>query len=264
MDSFQYGEAGRQIYDFLWGDYADWYVELAKVQLGDGGAVAWTTLSVLREVLDQSLRLLHPFIPFVTEATWLELRQAFTEADLGIAPAEGWPDALIIADWPLPGPQHPTAAADFEQLRDLVGRIRNARAEQSVEPARFIPATIAAGKQTAFLRENADLIAFLARLDSEQLTIVETVDAPPQAITLALGPVTCYLPLSGMVDLSAERARLAADQDKLAQEIARVTGLLNSPFAEKAPAAVVEKERDKLSQLEASHAEVSERLKTLA
>jgi valyl-tRNA synthetase len=263
MDSYQYGEAGRQIYDFLWGDYADWYVELSKVQLNQGGAVAWTTLSVLREVLDQSLRLLHPFIPFVTEATWLELRQAFEESGLGIAPAEGWAEALIIADWPKPGTHYADDAANFEQLRELVRRIRNARSEQGVEPAKFIPATIAAGKMTLFMRAQAESLAFLARLDPDQLTIAETAEPPAQAVTLALGPISCYLPLAGMVDLDAERARLETDQEKLAQEIARVSGLLNSPFAQKAPEAVVAKERDKLAQLEASYAEISERLQTL-
>jgi valyl-tRNA synthetase len=98
MDGYQYGEAGRQVYDFLWGDFADWYVELSKVQLREGGARAWTTLSVLRRVMDDSLRLLHPFIPFVTEETWQQLKNAFVEADLGIAPADGWAEALMIAN----------------------------------------------------------------------------------------------------------------------------------------------------------------------
>ncbi len=197
MDNYQFGEAGRQIYDFLWSDYADWYVEIAKVQLNQGGATAWTTLSVLCDVLDQSLRLLHPYIPFVTEATWQEMRQAFLEADLGIGPDEGWAEALIIADWPQVGLNDAVAAAEFEQLRELVRRIRNARAEQSVEPAKQIPAVIAAGNRAAFLREQAEIVAFLARLDGEQLVISESAEPPAQAITLAMGPVTCYLPLAG-------------------------------------------------------------------
>jgi valyl-tRNA synthetase len=89
MDSYNFGEAGRQVYDFLWGDFADWYVELAKVQLRDGGTRAWTTLAVLRQVLDNCLRLLHPYIPYVTEETWQQLKQAFEAADLGIAPPKG-------------------------------------------------------------------------------------------------------------------------------------------------------------------------------
>ena len=159
------------------------------------------------------------------------------DSGLAMGPAEGWSEALIIADWPVAGSVFPEAAAEFEQLQELVRRIRNVRAEQNVEPAKLIPATIAAGKQAAFLNLQADV--------------------------LALGPWTAYLPLAGMVDLKAEQERLSADEKKLAQEITRLTGLLNSPFAERAPADVVAKEREKLTQLVASHTEVSQRLRAL-
>jgi valyl-tRNA synthetase len=263
MDSFQFGEAGRQVYDFLWAEFADWYLEIAKVQLGAGGAAAWTTLAVLCQVLDESLRLLHPFIPFVTEETWQQLRSAFIAADIGIEPAGGWPEALIIADWPRPRPLHAEAAADFEQLRELVRRIRNARADQGVEPAKFIPALIVAGDKSVFIESQRPVLAFLARLDEASLVISREATAPPNAITLTLGDVTCYLPLEGMVDLSAERARLESEAADLSAQIARVSGLLNGPFAQKAPPAVVQKEREKLAQLQAGHAEVTGRLATL-
>jgi valyl-tRNA synthetase len=260
MDNYLFGEAGRQVYDFLWGDLADWYVEVAKVQLNQGGAAAWTTLAVLQRVLDDSLRLLHPYIPFVTEETWQQLKQAFVTADLGIAPAGGWPAALIVADWPQVGEAYSEAAADFERLRDLVRSIRAARADNGVEPGKHIPAVIAAGDKTAFLVAQRPLLAFLARLDETQLTIAATAEAPEAAITISLGDITCYLPLAGVVDLDKERARLSGELADLERQIERVTNLLNSPFAEKAPAAVVQKEREKLALLQASRAEVSERL----
>ncbi len=263
MDNYQFGEAGRQVYDFLWGDFADWYVELAKVQMGQGGAAAWTTLSVLRKVLDDSLRLLHPFIPFVTEETWQQLKAAFVEADLGIEPAEGWSEALIIADWPGAGEQYAAAAANFEQLRDLVRAIRAARADNKVEPARKIAAIVATGDKAAFFTAQKPIFAFLARLDEARLEIGDSVEPPPQAITISLGDIACYLPLSGMVDLGKEKERLEKELANLDKQIKRVTGLLNSPFAQKAPTAVVQKERDKLAQLQASHAEVTERLAIL-
>ncbi|MFQ5400882.1 MAG: valine--tRNA ligase [Anaerolineae bacterium] len=260
MDNYQYGEAGRQVYDFLWGDFADWYVELAKVQLGQGGAAAWTTLSVLRRVLDDCLRLLHPFIPFITEETWQQLKRAFIAADLGIGLAEGWADALIIAQWPEAGETYPEAAADFERLRELVRAIRAARAENKVEPGKRIAAVIAAGELAGFFAAQKPILAFLARLDEAQLTIAAAADAPAQTITIVLGDLTCYLPLAGMVDLDKERARLEKELAGLEKEIKRLTGLLNSPFAQKAPAHIVAKERDKLAQAEASLAEVRERL----
>ena len=104
MDTYLYGEAGRQVYDFLWSEFADWYVELAKVQLNEGGSRAWTTLWVLRKVLDDCLRLLHPYIPFVTEETWQQLKKAFLAADAHIEPQGGWEAGLnncrLATAWP--------------------------------------------------------------------------------------------------------------------------------------------------------------------
>ncbi len=258
--TYQFGEAGRHVYDFLWSEFADWYVELAKVQLNQGGSRAWTTLSVLRQVLDSCLRLLHPFIPFVTEETWQQLKSAFMAADLGIEPIEGWAEALIIADWPQVGEQYPAAKADFEQLRELVRRIRAARADNKVEPGKRILATIAAGEMVDFYNDQRPILAFLARLDEEKLVVAETAVVTEQVLTIALGNITCYLPLAGLVDLDKEKARLEKELAKMAKEIKRLTGLLNSPFAQKAPPPVVQKEREKLESLHASHTELSARL----
>lgn len=263
MDNYLYGEAGRQVYDFLWGDFADWYVELAKVQLRAGGQRAWTTLAVARTVLDDCLRLLHPYIPYVTEETWQQLKNAFVAADLAIEPAGGWAAALIIADWPAAGETYPQAAASFEQLRNLVRGIRAARSDNEVEPGKWITAVISAGPQTSFLRDQQAVLCFLARLDETTLVIAENAAAPDQAITIAQGDITAYLPLAGLVDLDKERERLQKELADLDTQIQRVSGLLNSPFAQKAPTAVVQKERDKLTQLQGSHTELSERLDAL-
>jgi valyl-tRNA synthetase len=264
MNSYLYGEAGRQVYDFLWGTFADWYVELAKVQLEQGGSAAWTTLSVLRQVLDQSLRLLHPYIPFVTEETWQQMKSAFVEANLGIEPEEGWSEALMIAQWPEPGEQYPEEAADFERLRELVRGIRATRADNKVDPGRKIAALIAAGDKAPFFERQRAVLAFLARLDEGQLHIGESAEAPSSAVTISQGRVTCYLPLAGMVDLDKERARLSKEIEAVNGQIARLEQLLGGQFAERAPAAVVQKERDKLSALQAGKAELEQRLGALA
>ncbi len=260
MATYQFGEAGRHVYDFLWSEFADWYVELAKVQLNQGGSRAWTTLSVLRQVLDSCLRLLHPFIPFVTEETWQQLKSAFIESDLGIEPTEGWAEALIIADWPKAGEQYPAAKANFEQLRELVRRIRAARADNKVEPGKRILATIAAGELVDFYADQRPILAFLARLDEEKLVVVETAVPTEQVLTIVQGNITCYLPLAGLVDLDKEKARLEKELANMDKEIKRLTGLLNSPFAQKAPPPVVQKERDKLGDLQASFSELTVRL----
>ena len=263
MDSYQFGEAGRQAYDFLWSEFADWYLELAKVQLNQGGQQAWTTLKVLHKVLDDCLRLLHPYIPFVTEETWQQLKQAYQEADLGIEPQGGWEEALIIANWPKAGERYEQAAADFSQLQEMVRRIRAARADHNVEPGRRIVATIAAGEKLPFYTSQRSILAFLARLDEEKLHIAETAEAPENVLTLALGDVTCYLPLAGMVDITLERERLAKELDNVNREIYRLTSLLSGPFADKAPPPVVQKERDKLARREASRTEIEGRLAAL-
>ncbi|MFN2123678.1 MAG: valine--tRNA ligase [Candidatus Promineifilaceae bacterium] len=260
MDNYLFGEAGRQVYDFLWSEFADWYLELAKVQLNQGGRRAWTTLSVLRKVLDESLRLLHPYIPFVTEETWQQLKAAFVAADLGIQPDKGWAEALIIADWPAAGARYEAETADFNQLQELVRGIRAARSDNNVEPARYIIALIAAGDKAPFYDEQRDIMSFLARLDDAELRISETLDAPENALTITLGDVTCYLPLAGLVDLEQERERLSKELADLVREIERVSNLLAGPFAKRAPANVVQKERDKLARLQASREEIEQRL----
>jgi len=263
FEAYQYGEAGRQIHDFLWGDFADWYVELSKVQLGQGGQAAWATLRVLFHVLDQSLRLLHPFIPFVTEETWQQLRRAFQGADLGIGPDEGWAEALIIADWPQPGKSYASEAADFERIRELVRNIRAVRAEYQVEPGLFIQATIAAGQMTELLEDQQPLLSYLARLDDRRLVIRPMAEVPDSAVTVSMGDLTAYLPLSGMIDLEQERSRLKEEMAELDRQIDRVSGLLQSEFAKRAPEEVVAREREKLARYEASRAEITERLAQL-
>ena len=152
-----YGEAGRQAYDFLWVEFADWYVEIAKVQLQEGGGRAWTTLAVLRQVLDDGLRLLHPYIPYVTE-TWQQLRAACLDADNGLVRLR-LAEALIIAQRPnrpnppIPPPPQARARADPQHPAPR-GR------EYDVPPARRIAATIEAGANAAFYASRLTLSAF--------------------------------------------------------------------------------------------------------
>lgn len=266
LDGYNFGEAGRQVYDFLWGDFADWYIEIAKVQLNESPERAWLTLKVLLRVLDDGLRLLHPYIPYVTEETWQQLRSAFEASGLGIQPKHGWPEALIIAEWPeadAVSDEMGAVSAEFDRLRELVRAIRASRAEYKVAPAKRIAAIVAAGDKAAFALDNKAALCALARLDVDQTTIVAAADAPDNAVTISLGDYTAYLPLAGMVDVAQEKARLEKESAELQNQITRVQKLLGSDFAKKAPEAVVQKERDKLARLEASLAEVTERLSNI-
>jgi valyl-tRNA synthetase len=253
FQAFQYGEAGRQIYEFFWSDFADWYVEIAKGQLAsslDGdGARAYTTARTLAQVLDISLRLLHPFTPFVTEELWGHLRRALKGSPLQDL-AEGWPEMLIIAKWPEARPEEGWEAekvADFALLQEIVRSIRNLRAEKGVAPSRRIAATIAGGDKTALLNEQARVIAALAGLDESQMEISSSLkEKPENAAALVVAPVEIYLPLAGMVDLEQERARLEKELAEAESQIKRLENLLSSEFASRAPEAVVAREREKL------------------
>ncbi len=260
MDGYLLGEAGRQVYDFLWSDFADWYIEAAKVQLRAGGSRAWSTLAVLRNVLDDGLRLLHPYIPYVTEETWQQLRRAYLTADLGLAPDGGWPEALIIAPWPTATALEMPEATTFERLRELIRHIRAARQSYNVDPGRPIPATLVGDGAVNLLRQERELLIALARLDETQLIITQTAAAPAEAVTISLGDYTCYLPLAGLVDRAKEQARLEKEATELEAQIARLNSLLAGPFAERAPAHLVQQERDKLARLQASLAEIHNRL----
>ena len=256
IDAYEFGQAGNQIYEFLWSDFADWYVEIAKISLqGNDEAAKTRTRNILVHVLDQTLRLLHPFVPFITEAVWQKLPHLS-----GAAPA------LIIARWPEAGPVDMSAIEDFEHLRALIRGIRNVRAEKKVEVSKHIPALIAAGGKAAWLSEERALFVTLAKLDDAHFSITERLPVPHaarSAITLVEGPTQVYLPLEGLVDVSAERARLQKELADLEKHIAKSEGLLGSDFVTKAPAAVVEKERARLAAAQDSRAKVEARLKEL-
>jgi valyl-tRNA synthetase len=262
-DSYQYGEAGRQIYEFLWSDFADWYVELAKVQLGHGLESAGTTLNILLQVLDTCLRLLHPYIPFVTEETWQQLKQAFGQDEFGVTLVADWPEALIIADWPASREVYRQDVTEFERLRQLIRAIRSTRSEYSVEPGRKIAAVVSAGGHRDFIESQRAILTLLSRLDDSQLSIADSVEPPQAAVTIALGDVTAYLPLAGLLDIEKERDRLQAELADLEMQRTRISSLLASEFASRAPAEVVARERDKLAQIESSRIEVESRLSTL-
>ncbi len=247
----QYGEAGRQIYEFFWSEFADWYVEIAKIQLAEGGARARETAETLVRVLDACLRLLHPFTPFVTEELWGHLRAAAQQHGLRPFTGQEWPEALIIAAWPEGQPEEGWEAqkiAEFSLVQEIIRSIRNLRAERKVTPGRRIGAIIAAGERLPVLQEQARTIAALAFLDPQQFTLSAALSEPPQgAASLVVSSVEVYLPLAGMVDTSAERARLQGEMHDIQTQVTRLESLLGSSFAQKAPASVVNKERQKLA-----------------
>ncbi|MBE2272566.1 MAG: valine--tRNA ligase [Anaerolinea sp.] len=252
FDTYQYGEAGRQIDDFLWSEFADWYIEISKYPLYQGSAAEKAnTQRVLLHVLDTSLRLLHPYMPFVTEELW------------SFIPHEG--DALIIARWPQADEAYFDDAAEtaLTALIEMVRGIRNVRDEYKVEPGRKISAQVDAGSLTSAIDQYRYLFARLCNV-AELHILGEDETAPDQAATVVVGDATIYLPLADFVDLAAECERLTKEQGKLREQIVKIEGTLaNEQFVSRAKPDVVERERSRLAALQASEAQITERLSGL-
>ncbi len=267
FQTYQYGEAGRQIYDFFWSEFADWYLEIAKLQLNEGGDRTYYTGYGLVRVLDTCLRILHPFIPFVTEEIWGNLRQALRDTPLSDT-AKDWPEALIIAPFPEPQPLEGwegDCITNFTLLQEAVRAIRNIRAEKDVKPGRLIPALLSAGDKTEIFDQQKNIIAALAQLDPQRFTISSTLPPKQESdIVLAIGPLEIHLPLEGLVDLNEERRRLSDALQDAEQQAERLEKLLASSFAERAPAEIVQKERHKLMNYQETANKLRKQLETLA
>ncbi|MBC8162741.1 MAG: valine--tRNA ligase [Roseiflexaceae bacterium] len=270
MLASNFGEAGRQIYDFLWSEFADWYVELAKVQLDGAAEQQQATRAVLGSVLEGSLRLLHPFMPFVTEEAWQYLttpQNPQTPEPTG--PALQLPEhTIMLAAYPQTDARliSDEAERDWALVQELIVGVRNIRSEYKVEPARLIAATIAAGGRTGLLEGQRAQIARLARIADAQLMIVERIAQKPAGVaTLVVRDIEVFVPMAGMVDLAAERIRLQKEFDSAEADLMRrESRLSNSSFVDKAPAAVVQREREGLETARASLAKLRDQLGELA
>ena len=249
FDSYQYGEAGRQIDDFLWSDFADWYIEISKYPLYQGDEQQKTNARrVLVGVLDTTLRLLHPFMPFVTEALWSYL------------PNHDKP--LILSSWAQADEAYfnENAENDMQILIDLVRGIRNVRDEYQVEPGRKITTLILPGSRRTLFDGHEYLFARLCNVATLQLLSDESA-VPAQSASVTVADVTAYLPLADFVDMAAECERLGKEHAKLVEQIARVQAQLgNEQFVSRARPDVVERERTRLASLEASAAQIAERI----
>ncbi len=257
IEDYQFGEAGRQIYDFFWSQYCDWYLETAKIQLrraAEGGddMARQATLQTLVDVLDGALRLLHPYMPFITEEIYQQL------------PGHG--EALIVAPWPAAGARDEAAERDMALIVDLVGGVRTARAELNIEPRRKLPALVVAPSHMSLLDEQRAVIEALAGLERLDVRAgVEANEVPAQSLHLAFPTLEVYLPLEGVIDMAAERARTTEEIARVEKSVAGLRGRLGNPgFTAKAPEAVVAKERERLTEYEELLARLQARVRTLA
>ena len=263
FQTFQYGQAGQQIYDFIWGEFADWYVEIAKEQLRDEKTTTQTAYTLAR-VFDTCLRLLHPFTPFVTEEIWGHLKSTILQSPIS-GLASDWPAALIIASWPEPREiegWEESKIADFTLVQEIIRSIRNLRAEKNVAPSKRIAANIAAGSKFNLLKKQSRVIAVLAGLNESELTITESLsEKPGDSVALVVGSIEVYLPFAGMVDLAEEKSRLGKELKEARSHVERLEKLLAGDFANKAPATLVQKEREKLEGYKRTAEKIEAQLK---
>ena len=274
IENYQLGAAGSLVYAFLWDVYADWYIEISKTRLyeglgGDSAEEAKIARRVLVYILDTSLRLLHPYMPFVTEQLWHHLPRAEANTDQKA-------HSLMLSNWPQfddsePLVTSPAAVSSFECFQALTRSIRNARSEYNVEPGKRISAVIVA--RPAIRQEvekEVNALVALAKLEAKDVRFFspDSDDAKAAAVNsvrlVIQDGVEAFLPLSGLIDPEKERVRLAKQNEKLEKEIEKLSGRLNSKgFVDKAPVAVVEKARKELAELEDQAAKVKSSLEAL-
>ena len=253
FDKFEFGEAGRSLYNFIWNDFADWYIEMTKETLnGNDEAAKKNVQAVLAYVLDNTLRLLHPIMPFVTEAIWQEM------------PHDG--ESIVVAAYPEEKAEldNPTAEADFQSLTDLIKAVRTIRTEANAPMSTEIDVLIKTSDENLarIFDENSDYINRFVKPKS--LEISADLAAPKLAMTQIISGAEVYVPLEELIDLDEEIARLQGDVKKFAGEVKRAEGKLgNEKFVNNAPEAVVAEEREKLADWQAKLAATESRLAEL-
>jgi len=241
MDQYRFDMAAQALYEFIWNEYCDWYLELSKPVLWDDNATEEEkrgTLGTLVRVLEATLRLAHPIIPFITESIWHQVKD--------LAGKDG--ETIMLAAYPAPQEAliDADAEADIEWLKGVITAVRNIRGEQNIPPSKELELILKNGDDEDFRRadENQAFLMKLAKL--EKVTWLNEGDEEPMSVTQFVGDMEVLIPMAGFIDKDAEVARLNKAIEKLEKEQQRVENKLSNPgFTDKAPEAVIAKEKEK-------------------
>ncbi|GAB3115778.1 valine--tRNA ligase [Novispirillum itersonii] len=253
LDGYRFNDAANAAYHFTWGSFCDWYLEFAKPVFNGEDAVAKAeTRATAAWVLDQILIVLHPFMPYITEELWGKLAER--------------PQALISTRLPdYSGLENAEALAEMDWVVEAISAIRSVRAEMNVPPSVRMPLLLKGAEAVTLsrLETHRPLLLTLARLDSVDVVAAETAVA--NAAQIVLGEATAMLPLEGIIDIAAEKARLTKEIGKLDSEIKKLASKLgNEAFVAKAKPEVVEEQRERLAEFEATRAKLADALSRLA
>ena len=244
LENFELGEAQQQLYDFIWNDFCDWYIEMAKIRIRSGASPS--PLPTLAHVLERTLRLLHPFMPFITEEIWQNLVRRLP-AEEGLAPS------IMVSDYPVSDSSQDDIQAEGEisLVMHTVRAVRNTRAQLRIPAGQYLEAVVEAnGLQTA-IEEEAEVIRNLTRIDPLSVVSGGTGGGQSRGITLVVNPLVVRLPLEGVVDLPAETERLRKELADCQRNLDRVAALVSKPeFLAKARPDVVETEQERLKSLQ--------------
>ncbi|MCQ6266457.1 valine--tRNA ligase [Fictibacillus sp. WQ 8-8] len=253
IDTYEFGEVGRLLYNFIWDDLCDWYIEMAKLPLyGEDEAAKKTTRSVLAYVLDHTLRLLHPIMPFITEEIWQHL------------PHEG--ESITVAQWPAKREDlhFPEAARDMNLVTEIIRTVRNIRSEMNVAPSKPIELQINAKSEEVLNALEANRSYLEKFCNPSTLTLGTDLSAPNKSMSAVLTGVEMYLPLEGLINLDEEIQRLEKEVEKYNKEVERVQKKLsNEGFMKKAPEKVIEEERAKEKDYSEKRDKVRQRIQEL-
>ena len=265
IDIYRFDLASQALYDFIWNEYCSWYLELSKpILTSDTSTDAQKkgTRRTLIRVLETTLRLAHPLMPFITEEIWQRVKDL-----AGVDCSNGAGATIMTAAMPTydASKVDQQAIDDVEWLKGVIEGVRNIRGEMNISPAKKVPLYFAQGssEDQRRLEENEKYLSTLASLES--VTWLNVGDDAPMAATSLVGEMEILVPMAGLIDKDAEIARLKKEIDKIKNDMARVEGKLNNPkFVDKAPAEVVNKERDKLTDMSNSLDKLNEQAKKIA
>lgn len=252
-DKYEFGEVGRVLYNFIWDEFCDWYIEMSKIPMnGDDEAQKQMTRSILAYTLDSIMRMLHPFMPFVTEHIWQNL------------PVTG--DSIVTASWPQVKPElsNEQSKRDMEQLMEIIRAVRNTRSEVNTPMSKQIPMMIKTNNDDIAARLERER-PFIERFcNPSELTIQSSFEIPEEVITTAVTGGSVILPLAGLIDMDKEIARLEKELEKWQKELERVDKKLsNEKFVAKAPEKIINEEKEKQALYTEKYNSVQERLNQL-